>query len=163
MDDESDLSPAELAARGRAEMEEAQAEAEKWAAENGLDHWSDGTPIDGQETDDSDEQIDSSVEEPSEVSDKAGSDDVKEPEGETNEDSSDNSEDEQLKREFEDRANELNDEYLNIQRQYEAALDSVQNANSIEERDRFNEIAQDLGRKQDEIRSKIISNNSNLK
>ncbi len=44
-DDESDLSPAELAARGRAEMEEARAEAEKWAAENGMDYWSDGTPM----------------------------------------------------------------------------------------------------------------------
>ncbi len=68
-----------------------------------------------------------------------------------------------MKREVEDRAKELNDEYQNMQRQYEAALDSVQNANSIEERDRLNEIVQDLGRQQNEIRSKIISNNSKLK
>ena len=41
--DESQLSPSELAEKGREEMDRAQRDAEQWADENGMDRWSDGS------------------------------------------------------------------------------------------------------------------------
>ena len=43
VEDESQMSPAELYERGQKEAEQAQAEAEQWADENGMKVWSDGT------------------------------------------------------------------------------------------------------------------------
>lgn len=182
--DESDLSPSELAALGEAEFEEARAEAEQWADEQGMDTWSDGTPRYSRDvSSDTDDSGSDDVEEFAESSEDLPDDMAMEDSNE--EDSSDMEaerlkEEEEMREEAEQEArekaeyealeaevnaenDELLKEYEKLASRRDAILEGEENADNVDDAYRFADDANRIGEMMEDIKSRYASNLNRLR